>query len=150
MFLRPRVDAVERADAVVVLDGDQPRRLSRGISLVASGCAPVLVVVNGETVAPELVRAGNLPFEVLSFVPVPFTTRGEAGAVAALVRERGWRKVVVVTSTYHITRTRIVFERAVDADLRFVPAGYSRVRLPLHVASEWAKLAFALALRRPA
>ena len=148
LFVWPRVDAPVPADAVVVLDGDRPRRLAAGAALAASGCAPVLVVVRCESVAPELLGRAGLPFEVVSFVPEPPTTRGEARAVARLARERGWRRLVVVTSTHHVTRARLIFRRALDCELRFVGAGFTRRRVPRHVVSEWAKLVLALTARR--
>ena len=56
---------------------------------------------------------------------------------------------MIVTSTYHVTRTRLDLRRAIqDRELGFVAAGYGPSRMPLHVASEWAKLALALTLRR--
>jgi uncharacterized SAM-binding protein YcdF (DUF218 family) len=149
LFVRPRVDPPERADAIVVLDGDRPRRLARGVALAATGIAPTLVVVRCEAYAQELLD-GPLPFEVLSFVPRPSTTRGEARAIARLVRERGWTRLLVVTSTYHVTRTRLIFERALDCELGVTAAGFTPARLPVHVLSEWLKLLIAVAVRRAA
>jgi uncharacterized SAM-binding protein YcdF (DUF218 family) len=149
LFVWPRVDPAEApVDAIVVLDGERPRRIRRGVELVAAGVAPELVVVRCEAYAPELLDR-PLPFEVVSFEPVPGTTRGEARAVARLAHDRGWRRLVVVTSTYHVTRTRLIFKRALaDRELHFVAAGYTPSRMPLHVASEWTKLALALTWRR--
>jgi uncharacterized SAM-binding protein YcdF (DUF218 family) len=148
LFVAPHADPAVPADAIIALDGDRPRRLAAAVALASAGLAPVLVVVRGEAAAPELVAARDLPFEIVSFVPDPSTTRGEARAVASLVRGRGWRRVLVVTSTYHVTRARLIFTRAVACDLRFVSAGCQRSRLPRHVISESAKLALALTLRR--
>jgi uncharacterized SAM-binding protein YcdF (DUF218 family) len=147
LFLFPREDDASPVDAVVALDGDRPRRVRRAVELMVEGVAPVLVVVRCEASAPELLD-GPVPWEVVSFEPVPSTTRGEARAVARLARDRGWTRLVIVTSTYHLTRTRLIFRRALDRDLQFVAAGYTPRRMPLHVTSEWAKLALALTLRR--
>jgi uncharacterized SAM-binding protein YcdF (DUF218 family) len=150
LFARPRVDAADRADAVVALDGDRPRRVRAAVALAAAGVAPTLVVVRCESVAPELLVASELPFDVVSFVPKPSSTRGEARAVARLAEERGWRRVIVVTSTYHVTRARMIFARALRCDVALVAAGYSRSRMPRHVASEWLKLVLAVTVRRGA
>ena len=48
---------------------------------------------------------------VVCFTAVPFSTRGEAETVARLARARGWHSVVVVTSTFHITRAHMLFRR---------------------------------------
>jgi hypothetical protein len=141
------VDRLEPADAVVVLDGDRPRRLAHGVALAATGWAPVLVVIRCDSVAPELL-APSLPFDVMSFTPEPSTTRGEARGVARLAHEFGWRRLLIVTSTYHVTRARLIFRRALTCELGFWAAGVAPARLPRHLASEWAKLALALVLRR--
>jgi uncharacterized SAM-binding protein YcdF (DUF218 family) len=148
LFAVPRVHRAVSADAIVALDGDRPRRVQAAVALASAGLAPVLVLVRGESIAPELVAARGLPFEVVSFVPDPPTTRGEARAIARLARERGWQRVLVVTSTYHVTRARLIFERALACDLRFVSAGCRRRRLPRYIVSESAKLLLALTLRR--
>jgi uncharacterized SAM-binding protein YcdF (DUF218 family) len=135
-------------DAVVALDGDRPRRLRRAVELVAAGVAPTLVVVRAEAVAPELLVAGNLPFEVCSVVPEPPTTRGEARAVARLASEGDWQRIAVVTSTYHVPRARLIFRRSVASELSFVSAGCRRRRLPIDIAWETAKLVLACTLRR--
>lgn len=142
------VDLPVRADGIISLDGDRPRRLRRAVELAARGAAPTLVVVRAEAVAPELLTARSLPFEVLSVVPEPSTTRGEARAVAQIVRERDWRRVLVVTSTYHIPRARLIFSRGLDCELAFVSAGCLKRRLPLDVGWEVAKFGLACTFRR--
>lgn len=138
------------ADAIVSLDGDRPRRLRKAVELAAAGSAESLVIVRGEAVAPELLAAESLPFEVLSVVPDPSTTRGEARAVARLAEERRWRRVLVVTSTYHVPRARLIFRRALGCELALVSAGCRKTRLPLDVSWEVAKSLLALTLRRSA
>jgi uncharacterized SAM-binding protein YcdF (DUF218 family) len=85
---------------------------------------------------------------VISFVPDPSSTRGEARAVAGLAAERGWRSVLAVTSSYHVPRTRLIFARALKCDLDVLSAGCSRKRLPRDLAAEAAKWMLALTLRR--
>ena len=84
----------------------------------------------------------------LRFEPVPFNTRGEARAVAHLVREHGWRSIIVVTSGYHVRRARLLFARAVPAEVRFVGSPYPRLLAPLVLVKEAAKLAYAVTLGR--
>jgi uncharacterized SAM-binding protein YcdF (DUF218 family) len=136
------------ADAIVSLDGDRPRRLRKSVELAARGVAPTLVVVRAEAVSPELLKARDLPFEVLSVVPDPPTTRGEARAVARLAEERGWRRVLVVTSTYHVPRARLIFRRGLAGEVELVSAGCPRRRLPLDVGWEVGKSILACTLRR--
>jgi uncharacterized SAM-binding protein YcdF (DUF218 family) len=151
LIASPRVEAPAAGDAVVVLEGDRPRRVRAAVALAAGGYAPVLVVVRAENAAPELLRhSAELPFQLVSLTPDPPTTRGEARAVARLAAERRWQRILVVTSTFHVTRARLIFGRALDLDVAFASAGMNRRRLPKHVASEAAKLLLALTLRRGA
>jgi uncharacterized SAM-binding protein YcdF (DUF218 family) len=144
-------DAPTAADAIVALDGDRPRRIRTAVALATAGYAPTVVIVRADNAAPELLRASSsLPFEVVSFAPDPPSTRGEARGIAALVRERGWTRIVVVTSTFHVFRARLILRRALACEIRVVAAGMNRRRLPRHLASEAAKLVLALTLRRSA
>jgi len=51
-------------------------------------------------------------------VPVPYSTRGEARMVAGLAHERGWRRVVVVTSDYHVRRAQLLMTRCAPEGCR--------------------------------
>jgi hypothetical protein len=122
--------------------------LRRAVELAAQGVAPTLVVVRAEATAPELLTAPSLPFEVLSVVPEPSSTRGEARAVARLAAERDWRRILVVTSTYHVPRARLIFRRGLACELALVSAGCPRRRLPLDLCWEVGKFVLACTLRR--
>ena len=134
----PAAAGERRADAIVVLGG-RPNRLPVGLRLWREGVAPTLVVFNED---------GRGDDEHLYFRPEPYNTRGEARVTARLAREHGWRSIVLVTSTYHLPRARMIFRRAFDGEI--VPAGAPATlwRLPYDLASEVAKTVFALTLRR--
>src|SRR4029453_7455561 len=61
-------------------------------------------------------------FEVICFTADPFTTRGEAQVGARLAAARGWTKLLVVTSDYHVRRARLLFSRCFDGSLVVVGA----------------------------
>jgi uncharacterized SAM-binding protein YcdF (DUF218 family) len=122
-----RRDRVEAADAVFVFasrvqeDGDPTAdamsRLLKGIELVADGRAPRLVV--SEVPPPAgpyapLARAWVTAFapqgEVVSVGRIG-NTREEAVAVARLFRERGWTRVLAVTSPTHTRRAAAALEK---------------------------------------
>jgi uncharacterized SAM-binding protein YcdF (DUF218 family) len=148
--LWPVQDSPRRADAVVVLAGDH-LRLGKALELMARRVAPTLVISDG--LAPgwregnRLCR-GGARFRVLCFRPRPYSTRGEARAVARMAAARGWRSVLVVTSTYHVTRARLLFDRCVGARVWVTGATYQRSLIPLEVFLEPAKLAYALVVAR--
>ena len=92
--------------------------------------------------------AGKGTFRTICFHPQPYSTRGEARFVARLARRRGWRRVVIVTSTYHVTRARMIFRRCVAGDVDAVGARPPLAEWATGVAYEWAKLGYALTLGR--
>jgi uncharacterized SAM-binding protein YcdF (DUF218 family) len=148
--LWPVQDSPRRADAVVVLAGDH-LRLGKALELMTRRVAPTLVISDGLAAgwreANRLCR-GEARFRVLCFRPRPYSTRGEARAVARMAAARGWRSVVVVTSTYHVTRARLLFDRCADASVRVTGSTYRRSLIPLEVFLEPAKLVYALVLAR--
>ena len=140
----PVEDAVGKADAVVVLAGSKHRRLDRGLELVQRGVAPVLVISDGfdprQPKANQLCRVGGDGFNVACFTPDPDSTRGEARKVAELARKHGWERVLLVTSGFHVTRARRLFDRCTDVDVDAVGVDYPWTSVPAAVAGEWVKL----------
>jgi uncharacterized SAM-binding protein YcdF (DUF218 family) len=145
LFVWPSTDDPRRADAVVVLDGGSGERLDEARALMERDVAPTLAVSTGRELDPD--EADGLctrsqQFEVLCFSPTPDSTRGEARALATLARQNGWNEVVLVTSTYHVTRARVLVERCFDGRVDVVAA--SPPARPLHwiaaVGHEWAAL----------
>ncbi|MGE0453698.1 MAG: YdcF family protein [Vicinamibacteria bacterium] len=115
-----RRDAPETGDAVFVFasrlqeDGEATSaalsRLLSGFALVTEGRAPRLVLSELPAPSPSyaafarsLASRLGLRVEVLAIGPVR-RTRDEARLLAALARERGWRRVVAVSDPYHSRR----------------------------------------------
>jgi uncharacterized SAM-binding protein YcdF (DUF218 family) len=148
--LWPVQDGPRHADAVVVLAGDH-LRLGKALELMTRRVAPTLVISDGRAPgwreANRLCR-GGARFRVLCFRPDPYSTRGEARAVARLASVHRWRSVLVVTSTYHVTRARLLFRRCVDARVSATGSAYRRSLLPLEIFLEPAKLVYALVVAR--
>jgi uncharacterized SAM-binding protein YcdF (DUF218 family) len=145
LFVWPSTNHADRADAVVVLDGGSGERLEEARALMARRVAPTLAISTGREL--DVDEAGDLctkpqQFEVVCFTPRPDSTRGEARALAKLGRENGWNEVVLVTSTYHVTRARMLLQRCFDGRVEVVAA--SPPRQPLHwagaVVHEWAAM----------
>jgi uncharacterized SAM-binding protein YcdF (DUF218 family) len=148
----PHTDpAPKRADAVAVLGGGGDERLDEGLRLVRKGVAPVLLISDGErqgwTRANELCDGGT-EFQVVCFEPKPGRTQGEARVVARLADERGWKKVVVVTSDYHAIRSGWLFGRCFGHDVPVVGAGPDGVPNPAQIVHEWLGYAHAFLIER--
>jgi uncharacterized SAM-binding protein YcdF (DUF218 family) len=122
-----RLDAVQPADAIFVLgssvqrDGDlttdAASRLLHGLELLGQGLAPRLIVSelappfdrHAATARERMSRLG-LTAELIAVGPVA-TTRDEAVLVGRLCRERGFRRLLVVTSPLHSRRACAALER---------------------------------------
>jgi uncharacterized SAM-binding protein YcdF (DUF218 family) len=145
LFIVPHMDRVTHADAVVVLSGGRTDRLPKGLKLVQDGVAPTLVISDGRAQGyPQANRLcrGRQPFKVVCFLPDPYSTRGEAEGVARLARKYGWHSLVVVTSRYHVFRSRVLFERCFHGRLAVVGSMPSVRNLLNGALQEWPKLVY--------
>jgi DUF218 domain-containing protein len=148
LFVWPEDDSPRRVDAVVVLAGDAGHRIPRGLELIESGVARQLVLSREPgTKWARWRRLCRRP-TVTCFGASPYSTQGEAEAVARLAGRRGWRSVAVVTSRYHLFRTGLLFRRCFDGRLALVGAPYDRRWLPVILPLETAKLVRAVAIDR--
>jgi uncharacterized SAM-binding protein YcdF (DUF218 family) len=150
LFVWPRSTAITRADAVVVLSGDHGERLPRALEIVRAGRAPTLVLAGSpDTPAAERLCHGAEVFEVVCLAPDPDSTRAEARGTGSLAAARGWRTVLVVTSTQHVTRTSLLFGRCYAGRLGVIGArpAYGAVTTIREIGHEWLGLAQAV-LRR--
>jgi uncharacterized SAM-binding protein YcdF (DUF218 family) len=153
LFVWPPEGAPARADAVVIFAGGSGERLARAERLMADGLALNLVVPNGTT--PEW-PAGNRAcsedrsYEVFCPVPDPDTTQGEARAIAAMAEEKGWSRVIVVTSSYQVTRADLLLGRCLHGEIRTVRAEpkLSLFAWAKRVAHEWLAWTHAMTIER--
>ena len=124
MFVFPDTGPTEHADAVVVLAGQQEARLPAAIRLAERG-PRVLVVSAAEGVLNAPARAlcrDRHDLTLYCFTPNPSNTRGEARSIGRLVEEHGWRRITVVTSSYHVARAGLLIRRCTDAGVQMVAA----------------------------
>jgi hypothetical protein len=153
LFVWPRTSRPAGADAVVILGpGLHGERFDKGMSLTNQGLGRALVISkprNGREPVPGIC-AGRWRLEVICFRARPFTTRGEARQLGRIAVERGWKSLIVVTSTYHVTRARILLERCYPGHIEMVAAnpGASMVETMERIAHEWAGLLYGITLER--
>ncbi len=153
------------ADAVVVLGAqvlgrDTPgpalrRRLDHGVAVRERTATPWLVLTGGvgaagvseAAVMAALARGRGVAAERLVLEEESTSTLEQAIAVSRLARQRGWRRVVVVTDRYHLPRALFLFHRMgvpADGDPARGPGGADWWRWLGGVAREgaaWAKVA---------
>jgi uncharacterized SAM-binding protein YcdF (DUF218 family) len=117
------------ADAVVVLGAQvlgprRPapavrRRVLHGVSVLVEHGAPWLVLAGGvgeagvseASVMAALAGDLGVPGERLILEEASRSTLDQAAAVARMARERGWRRVIVVSDRYHLPRALFLFRR---------------------------------------
>jgi uncharacterized SAM-binding protein YcdF (DUF218 family) len=155
LFVWPQANTPpSRADAVVVLSGGLDRRLDPAIALVRRGVAPVLAISSpgrGKWPKAQALCAGRTTIpgvHVLCFNPAPYSTQGEARAIGRLAAARHWTRVVVVTSTFHVTRARMLVKRCYAGRLWVVGTSSPWWQLPEEWISETGKLLVQLTIQR--
>jgi uncharacterized SAM-binding protein YcdF (DUF218 family) len=134
-------DALQHADAILILSGSTITRPLEGADLYLAGYAPRIVLTReiGEGEMPALAERGisfvtgatrtrgvflqlGIPDEA---IVIPERAHGNTAAEAITLRElaarEGWRRVIVVTSKYHQRRAAFAFRRELrGTDVRIV------------------------------
>ena len=108
------------ADLVVALGGSRERQ-DRAIELLRQGYAQ-MVLFTGPDFRSHDYNCIGVAHSGIHPPFVAYTTYEEAMLVKTVLQERGLRSAIVVTSPYHLRRTRMTFERLVGetkAELAF-------------------------------
>jgi uncharacterized SAM-binding protein YcdF (DUF218 family) len=133
VYVRPQIDPLRHADAILILGGSGRHRYAFGLDLGLQGWAPKVVVSNPRGPDdPWLTKYCATPHPRLDlhcFVPDPPTTKGEGRELRRLAAQDGWRTVIVVTFRPHISRARFILEQCFDGDLVMV-ASPDHISLP--------------------
>jgi len=123
-------DAARPADAIMILGDDnlEADRATRAAELYRAHWAP-RVVASGRPLRPylsipdlmrrDLMERGVPESAIVSYPRPVENTQEEAEALRRLAVERGWRHVLVVTSSYHTRRSRFIFYRVWPREYEF-------------------------------
>jgi hypothetical protein len=126
VLVRPHVNHPQHSDAIVLLGPpDVNGRLEAARGLLDQHVADTLVIsLNSpkQWRARELCAHPPAGTHVSCFHAVPATTRGEAEEIRRLARQHGWKSITIVTSTYHISRARMIVKRCFNGRLDMVAA----------------------------
>ena len=147
--------AVVAADAALVLSGDVDYlRVNRAAELFRQGAVPVVIItgkgVGGDSahaMREECLRRG-VRADRLVLEPDSTSTRENMLFAAPLVRGRGFRRVALVTSAFHMGRAERAARRVMP-EVEWVPVPVKDAGPPSHQRRlrllEWVKLAWYLA-----
>ena len=116
-------DPLHPAGAILVLAGESREgdRVRHAVQLFKRGLAPLLVLsgtpMGFRTHEAEVMRQhaeflGVPPARILIVKHDSDSTREEAGVVVPILKRRGLKEVILVTSNYHTARAKRIFERA--------------------------------------
>lgn len=122
-FLWPTSEPPLSSGPVVVLGG-YDERVAYGVEVVGEPSAERPLVLSYPT-RRELDWFGlDCDGEVVRCIaPEPASTWGEAQEIARLARDEGWPAVTVVTSDFHLPRSRTLFRRCLDVPVHLVGSG---------------------------
>ncbi|MCX6537959.1 MAG: YdcF family protein [Acidobacteria bacterium] len=146
-----RADAMESSDAIIVLSGGEGDRELEAADLFAAHAAPLIVLTTERDSAalPELLRrkvkverAVERQRRYLKELGVPESaivvledqaksTVEEASIVAAWIKTRQIRQVIIVSSSFHTRRAGYIFEwmlRGTGVVVRMRPAAQDRYK----------------------
>lgn len=124
-------DAVKKADAIILLEGDGYHRVESAVRMYTEGFAPVIVVSGGAVhqgsftvpapaLAEKIVRAG-IPQRRVIVEAESRSTREQAVAVMKIARENKWKKIILVASAFHQVRAYLTFLQAMkEMHMKFV------------------------------
>jgi uncharacterized SAM-binding protein YcdF (DUF218 family) len=119
MFVWPDLPPLpQHADVVVQLGGPGSRRVE-ALDLARQGRAPLVAIsVSDDEVDTHWCGAGRLDdVTVVCFHSDPFTTRGEARAIAGMAERYGWRSVILVTTPDQAWRASVRVSRCFNGEV---------------------------------
>jgi len=123
-----------RADAIVVLTGDVGRTTA-GRELLREGRAPQLLIsgVDPSATPADIQRHSGLSDDELACCVIlgrnATDTIGNAREAGALVRENGYRSLIIVTSDYHLPRSLL--------EMRSLMPGVDLIPYPVRTTPPW-------------
>lgn len=153
--------ALEKADAIVLLSGSYKERAPAVLELVRNGYADKVLLTNEgdvggwspkynrnlsqvEWVEESLVASGVKREQIFKLPGYVDSTMSEAVEASRYVQQKGMKKIIIVTSDYHLTRALWAFRKAFDgyaAELMVYPAVSGAPKVETRIV-EFAKLIY--------
>lgn len=136
-------DLPQKSDVIVILAGDKGFRTERGIELYEAGYAPYIIVSGGplymNTTYADLMKnhiiEHGIPADVVIKESRSDSTYQNALYSKEIMKKKGFKSAIIVSSSYHMRRVKMVFDRAFkNTGIKLV---YCYARDPLFNPDRW-------------
>lgn len=127
-YLSPQ-DPIEKADVIVAVSGgDNNARIKKAVELYKEGWAPVILysgaaaegdVSNAAAMRNISVKMG-VPKDDILIEEKSVDTAQNAEYSAMIIKEKGYRSMMLVTSPYHQRRTMELFRSELGSDFKII------------------------------
>lgn len=143
-------ERLQKSDAIILLEGDGLNRVKPAADLYLQGWANRIVVSGGvytpsygsypsEHLLPALIEAG-VPKENILIEGKSQHTRQQAEEVLELARNNGWKRIILVASSYHQPRAFLTFLKVMhEKDLKLQIINAPAHELPWFEETGWGK-----------
>lgn len=118
-YLSPQ-DTLEKVDAVVVVSGgDSDKRIEKGVQLWKEGWAKALIFsgaaeegdVSNAAAMKNIAISHGVPAGAILIEEKSKTTAENAKFTAEIIKEKGYKNMILVTAPYHQRRTYNLFKK---------------------------------------
>lgn len=124
LYLSPQ-DSLAKTDAVVVISGgDTDSRISEGVKLYEQGWAPKIVFsgaaaegnVSNALAMKRIAVSKGIPSSNILIEENSKTTAENADFTTKIIRDNGYKSIILVTSPYHQRRAYTLFRESLGKD----------------------------------
>ncbi len=114
-------EMLKKSDAIVCLEGDNNLRTERALELFKSEMAPIIVVSGGledslgsipALEMADYLKKKDVPDDNIIIESASKNTYDQAQNVIKIVKERKWKRIILVASAFHQPRAFLTFLRA--------------------------------------
>lgn len=126
-YLSPQ-DILEKADSIVVVSGgDNNQRIEKAVQLYKEGWAPYILFsgaaaegnVSNALAMKRIAASKGVPASHIFMEEKSRTTEENAELSAVIIKEKGFKSIILVTSPYHQRRTYQLFKEQLS-DIKII------------------------------
>lgn len=131
-------DTLQKADAIIVLSGGSYDRGNKAAEIYKQGLAPIIIcpgsnpayefrilninITESEQAKINLIRLG-IPDSAIVVINKGTSTYEEAQAIGAYLKNKHYKKVILLTSLYHTKRAKQVFRKFIPKSVEIIICG---------------------------